>query len=95
MFFGARGKTRSLMTFFDNGCSRFIMRVCIRNKEPPASLIKSGQIPIGGVGATTIFAPGEFLVAMDTIEGKEQGIHISYQCVRCRKVKNEFHPFFT
>ena len=72
MFFGARGKTRSLMTFFDNGCSRFIMRECIPNKELPASLIKSGPIPIGGVGATTIFASGEYLVAMDTIEGKAQ-----------------------
>ena len=72
MFFGARGKTRSLMTFFDNDCSRFIMREFIPNKELPASLVKAGPIPIGGVGGMTVFASGEYLVAMDTIEGKAQ-----------------------
>ena len=72
MFFGARGKTRSLMVFFDNGCSRFIMRECIPGKELPASLVKQGPIPIGGVGGVTVFASGEYLVAMDTVEGKAQ-----------------------
>ena len=72
MFFGAKGKTRSLMSFFDNGCSRFIMRECIPGKELPASLVKRGPIPIGGVGGVTVYASGEYLVAMDTVEGKAQ-----------------------
>ena len=75
MSFGARGKTRSLMSFFDNGCSRFVMRECIPNKELPACLVKAGPIPIGGVGGMTVFASGEYLVAMDTIEGKVQQLH--------------------
>ena len=72
MFFGAKGKTRPLMVFFDNRCSRFIMRECIPGKELPASLVKKGPIPIGGVGGVTVFASGEYLVAMDTTEGKAQ-----------------------
>ena len=48
------------------------MRECIPEKELPASLIKKGPIPIGGVGGVTVFASGEYLVAMDTTEGKAQ-----------------------
>ena len=72
MFFGAKGKTRSLMVFFDSGCSRFIMRECIPGQELPASLVKRGPIPIGGVGGVSVFASGEYIVAMDTVEGKAQ-----------------------
>ena len=72
MFFGAKGKTRTLMVFFDSGCSRFIMRECIPGKELPASMVRPGPIPIGGVGGISVFASGEYLVAMDTIEGKAQ-----------------------
>ena len=72
MFFGAKGKTRNLMVFFDSGCSRFIMRECIPGKELPASMVRPGPIPIGGVGGISVFASGEYLVAMDTIEGKAQ-----------------------
>ena len=32
MFFGAKGKNRSLMVFFDSGCSRFIMKTCFSLK---------------------------------------------------------------
>ena len=63
------------MTFFDNGCSRFVMRECIPNKELPACLVKAGPFPIGGVGGMTVFASGEYLVAMDTIEAKAQQLH--------------------
>ena len=72
LFFGAKGKTRSLMVFFDSGCSRFIMRDSIPGKELPASCLRNEKIPIGGVGATTVFAEGEYLVAMETIDGKAQ-----------------------
>ena len=72
MFFGAKGKTRSIMVFFDSGCSRFIMRDCIPEKELPASCLRRGQIPIGGVGATTVFAEAEYLVAMETSDGMAQ-----------------------
>ena len=72
MFFGAKGKTRSIMVFFDSGCSRFIMRDCIPEKELPASCLRRGQIPIGGVGATTVYAEAEYLVAMETCDGMAQ-----------------------
>ena len=72
MFYGAQGKTRMLMVFFDSGCSRFIMRECIPGKELPASKVRSGPIPIGGVGGISVFASGEYLVAIDTTEGKAQ-----------------------
>ena len=72
MFFGAKGKTRSIMVFFDSGCSRFIMRDCIPEKELPASCLSRGQIPIGGVGSTTVYAEAEYLVAMETSDGRFQ-----------------------
>ena len=72
MFFGAKGRTRSIMVFFDSGCSRFIMRDCIPEKELPASCLRRGQIPIGGVGATTVYAEAEYLVAMETSDGMAQ-----------------------
>ena len=72
MFYGAKGRTRSLMTFFDSGCSRFLMLESIPGNELPASLVKSGPIPIGGVGGCSVFASGEYLVAMDTTDGKAQ-----------------------
>ena len=72
LFFGAKGKTRNLMVFFDSGCSRFILRDCIPGKELPASCLRKGKIPIGGIGATTVYAEGEYLVAMETIDGKAQ-----------------------
>ena len=72
LFFGAKGKTRMVMVFFDSGCSRFIMRECIPGKELPASMVRQGPIPIGGVGGISVFASGEYLVAMDTVEGKAQ-----------------------
>ena len=61
MFFGAKGKTRNLMVFFDSGCSRFIMRECIPGKELPASMVRPGPISIGGVGGISVFASGEYL----------------------------------
>lgn len=75
LFFGAKGKTRSLMTFFDSGCSRFLMRECIPGKELPASLVSKGPIPIGGVGGISVYATGEYLVAMDTSDGRAQQRH--------------------
>ena len=59
LFFGAKGKTRSLMCFFDSGCSRFVMKDCIPGNELPASCIRKEKIAIGGIGATTVYAEGE------------------------------------
>ena len=72
MFFGAKGKTRSILCFFDSGCSRFVMRENIPGKELPASLVRAGPIPIGGVGGMTVEATGEYLVAMETVDCKAQ-----------------------
>ena len=72
LFFGAKGKTRSLMVFFDSGCSRFIMKDCIPEKELPAVCVRRGKIPISGVGSTTVYAEAEYLVAMETTDGKAQ-----------------------
>ena len=72
MFFSAKGKTRAITVFFDSGCSKFIMKDTIPNRELPASLIRKGRFPIGGVGTSLIFAENEYMVAMDTIDGKAQ-----------------------
>ena len=41
-------------------------------KELPASCLRREKIPIGGIGATTVYAEGEYLVAMETTDGKAQ-----------------------
>ena len=60
------------MVFFDSGCSKFIMRDTIPYNELPASAVRQEKIPIGGIGATTVYASGEYLVAMETVDGKFQ-----------------------
>ena len=86
LFFGAKGKTRSLMCFFDSGCSRFVMKDCIPGKELPASCIRKEKIAIGGIGATTVYAEGEYLVAMETVDGKFQQM----QGVVVQSITSEF-----
>ena len=86
LFFSAKGKTRPLSIFFDSGCSRFIMRECIPNKELPASLVKKGRFPIGGVGGCTVFAENEYMVAMDTVDGRAQQL----QGVTVKSITSDF-----
>ena len=89
LFYGAKGKTRSLMTFFDSGCSKFIVRDCIPGQELPASCLSKEKIPIGGIGASTVFAEGEYLVAMDTVDGKAQLM----QGLAVKTITSEFPKF--
>ena len=86
LFFSAKGNTRPLKIFFDNGCSRFIMRDCIPNHELPASLVKKGRFPIGGVGGCLVFAENEYMVAMDTVDGKAQQL----QGVTVKSITSDF-----
>ena len=86
LFYSAKGKTRPLKVFFDNGCSRFIMLDCIPNVELPASLVKKGRFPIGGVGGCLVFAENEYMVAMDTIDGKAQQL----QGVTVKNITSDF-----
>ena len=73
LFFGAKGRTREIMTFFDTGCSKFVIRdEVISSKELPATLVKNGPILLGGVGNTRIFSSGEYMVAMDRDEKRAQ-----------------------
>jgi hypothetical protein len=73
LFFGAKGRTREIMTFFDSGCSKYVIRdEVISSKELPATLVKNGPIFLGGVGNTRVFASGEYMVAMDRDERSAQ-----------------------
>ena len=61
------------MTFFDKGCSKFVIREeVINSKELPATLLKKGPIFLGGVGDTRVYSSGEYLVAMDRDERHAQ-----------------------
>ena len=86
LFFSAKGRTRSLKIFFDSGCSKFIMRDCIPNQELPASLVRAGRFPIGGVGGCVVFAENEYMVAMDTVDGKAQEL----QGVTVKSITSDF-----
>ena len=86
LFYSAKGKTRPVRVFFDSGCSRFIMRDCIPEKELPASLIRKGKFPIGGVGESIIYAESEYMVAMDTLDGRAQVL----QGLTVKSITSEF-----
>ena len=62
------------------------MRECIPNKELPASLVKKGRFPIGGVGGCTVFAENEYMVAMDTVDGRAQQL----QGVTVKSITSDF-----
>ena len=73
LFFGAKGRTREIMTFFDSGCSKFVIKdEVITSKELPATLVKNGPILLGGIGDMKVFASGEYMVAMDRDERRAQ-----------------------
>ena len=73
LFFGAKGRTREIMTFFDNGCSKFVIKEdIIKSKELPSTLVRKGPIYLGGVGNTRVYASGEYMVAMDRDEKRAQ-----------------------
>ena len=73
LFFGAKGRTREIMTFFDDGCSKCVIKEdVIQSKELPATMIRKGPINLGGVGDTRVFASGEYLIAMDRDEKRAQ-----------------------
>ena len=62
------------------------MRDCIPNQELPASLVKAGRFPIGGVGGCVIYAENEYMVAMDTVDGKAQEL----QGVTVKSITSDF-----
>ena len=87
LFFGAKGRSRQIMTFFDNGCSKFVIREeVIQSKELPATLIKKGPIFLGGVGDTRVYSSGEYLVAMDRDEKHAQ----TFQGLAVEVITGEF-----
>ena len=72
MFFGAKGKTRSLTTFLDNGCSHAVFRKDVPGAELKGQLIQNGPFDIGGVGGARVIAHSEWICSMDREDGRKQ-----------------------
>ena len=72
MFFGARGRTRSLNTFFDRGCSHAVLKDGIPGNELKGTLVQEGPFDIGGVGGARIQANSEWVVLLDREDGRKQ-----------------------
>ena len=72
MFFGARGRTRSLNTFFDRDCSHAVLRDGIPGNELKGTLVQEGPFDIGGVGGARVQANSEWVVLLDREDGRKQ-----------------------
>ena len=74
MFFGAKGRTRSLNTFFDQGCSGSyaVMKDGVPGNELKGTLVQEGPFDIGGVGGARVQANSEWVVVLDREEGRKR-----------------------
>ena len=72
MFFGAKGRTRSLNLFFDHGCSHCVMKNGVPGDELKGTLVQEGPFDIGGVGGAKVQALSEWVVLLDRDDGRKQ-----------------------
>ena len=86
LFFGAKGKTRSLNTFLDQGSSDVLMKEDVPGKELLGHRIRKGPIMLKGVGGLTAVANGEWLTAMERTDGRLQAM----QVITLDKVTSDF-----
>ena len=86
MFFGIKGKTRSLNTFFDRGCSHCVMREGVPGEELKGTLVQEGPFDIGGVGGARVQANSEWVVLLDREDGRKQVV----QGLTVDKVTSDF-----
>jgi hypothetical protein len=76
LFFGAKGKTRALNTFLDQGSSGVLMKDGVPGKELPGCLVKNGPIILTGVGGITTLATGEWMTAMERRDDRLQAMQV-------------------
>ena len=76
LFFGAKGETRSLNTFMDQGSSGVLMKDGVPGIELPGCLVRKGPIILSGVGGMTALATGEWMTAMERIDGRLQTMQV-------------------
>ena len=76
LFFGAKGKTRCLNTFMDNGSSGVIMKSGVPGTELPGRIVRKGPFVLKGVGGITAVADDEWLTAVETKDKKLQTMQV-------------------
>ena len=72
LFFPIQGKTRALNVFHDPGCWSALFKQDVPEKELRSHLVKAGPFQIGGVAGIRSVANEEWIVAMETVEGRHQ-----------------------
>ena len=72
LFFQVKGKKHGANFFFDKGCSHACFKEGIPGGELTGEIISKGPFEIGGVGAIKTKANDEWLVSVETVEGKRQ-----------------------
>ena len=76
LFFSAKGKTRPLCSFVDNGSSDVLMKEGVPGNELPGFRIREGPIQLKGVGGLTATATGEWLTCMERTDGRLQAMQV-------------------
>ena len=72
LFFPIQGKTRALNAFHDPGCWSALFKQGVPENELKSHLLKRGPFQIGGVAGIKSVANDEWVVALETSEGRHQ-----------------------
>ena len=72
MFSHARGKTRPINVFYDNGCSHMMLKEGVPGKELDAVMTRRGPITISAAGDTVVQVNHEWCVMMEKADGSKQ-----------------------
>ena len=75
MFSRIKGKTRSLNTFYDDGCSDCVWKEGVPGNELKGIITQPGPFFMGGVGDTRVKANNEHLCLMELVDGSKQMVH--------------------
>ena len=72
MFCVVKGKTRGLTAFLDNGCSGWLVKDGVPEKELKSVKLRDGPIPMGVAGGHTVDATAEWASLIPLADGRKQ-----------------------
>ena len=72
LFSMARGKTRPLNIFYDEGCSHCVFKEGVPGGELEARMTRKGPMTLGTVGASSVTVRDEWACLIDLVNGNKQ-----------------------
>ena len=72
LFCVIKGKTRALTAFMDNGCSSWLVKDGVPEKELMSIKLRDGPIPMGVASGHTVFATAEWASLLPLADSSHQ-----------------------